>query len=223
MSVTGLYGITFLIGWFSAVGASLWETEFTFRKAWRECAACGVCLIGVLLFGGGRLALFPPVSETIRVASITRPGVGVFSASESGEARHLFSGEPLSAEEIAHIQQRSSSIADFLLESADVEAQAGAKLITFGEINLPVLKEDEPSLIQRARDLAQTRCIYMGLPLGTLNPGHKPVAEDKLVMIEPSGQIAWEYRKTRIPPGPEAATILPNTGLLPVMETPFGA
>jgi apolipoprotein N-acyltransferase len=222
ISVTGLYGITFLVGWFAAVGASVWEAEFALLQTWRECAAFCLCLIGVIAYGGGRLALFPPRSPTIRVASITRPGVGLFLEGEKAEELHLFSGEPLSDEEATKIRQRSRSIAAFLLERADVEAQAGAKLITFGEINLPVLKEDEPQLIQEARALAEKRGIYMGLPLGTLNPGRRPLVEDKLVLIDPSGQIPWQYHKTRIPPGLEAAIMPGNKGLLPVTDTPFG-
>src|SRR6202034_4466152 len=96
------------------------------------------------------------------------------------------------------VRQRANSISDFLLTRADVEAQAGAKLITFGELNLPVLKEDEPALFQRASDLAQKHGIYMGLALAVLDPGHRPSGGDPLVMIEPSGQIAWEYRKTKL-------------------------
>jgi apolipoprotein N-acyltransferase len=221
LSITGLPGVSFLIGWFASVAAALWDAGFVLPKAWRECAAFVLCLTAVLLYGGGRLAAFPPSSPTIRVASITRPGVGLFSASESEEQSHFFSGEPVSAEEIAKVRQRSNSIADFLLERADVEVQAGARLITFGEINLPVLKEDEPGLIQKARGLAERRRVYMGLPLGALNPGHTPLGEDKLVMIDPSGQIAWEYRKTRIPPG-EGTLMPPSSGRLPVVETPFG-
>jgi apolipoprotein N-acyltransferase len=222
LSVTGLYGITFLIGWFAAVGSSLWEAEFALCQTWRECAAFCLCLIGVLLYGGGRLAMFPPRSSTIRVASITRPGVGLFLTSEKAEERHLFSGEPLSNEQIGKVRERSRSIAAFLLERADVEASAGAKLITFGEINLPVLKDDEPDLVQKVRDLAERRGIYIALPLGTLSPGHRPAVEDKVVMIDSSGQVTWQYHKTRIPPGLEAAILHGNEGSLPVVDTPFG-
>ena len=60
------------------------------------------------------------------------------------------------------------------------------------------------------------------MPLAVFNIGHKPAAEDKLVMVEPSGLIAWEYHKTQIPPGREAAIVSANPGVLPVTETLFG-
>lgn len=223
LSVTGLYGITFLIGWFTTAADSVWEAGFAIPKVWRECTAFGLCLIAALLYGGGRLALFPPRSPTIRVASITRPDENLFPYPPSADLnKRVAMGEPLSAAETAQLHQRSNSIADFLLGRADVEAQAGAKLITFGEFNFPVLKEYEANLTRQAGGLAQRRGTYIALPLAVVNIGHKPSLEDKLVMIEPSGQIKWEYLKTQVPPGLEVAILAPSSGMLPVTETSFG-
>lgn len=223
LSVTGLYGITFLIGWFAAVANSLCEAGFAIRRDWRECAAFGLCLIAALFYGGGRLALFPPRSPTIRVASITRPDENLFPNPPSAALnKRVMMGGPLTDAETAQLRQRSNSIADFLLGRADVEAQAGAKLITFGEFNFPVLQQSEPDLIRQGSELAQRRGVYLALPLAVFNIGHKPSLEDKLVMIEPSGQIKWEYLKTEVPPGLEVAILAPSSGLLPVTETPLG-
>ena len=120
------------------------------------------------------------------------------------------------------LHRRSNSIADFLLARANVEAQAGAKLVTFGEFNFPVRKQYEADLTRQGIGLAQRRGIYIALPLAVFNIGHKPSLEDKLVMIEPSGQIKWKYLKTELPPGLEVAILAPSSGLLPVTETPFG-
>lgn len=223
LSVAGLYGITFLIGWFAAVADSLWEAGLVIPKARRECTAFGLCLIAALAYGGGRLAMFPPRSPTIRVASITRPDENLFPYPPSADLnKRVTIGERLTDAETAQLRQRSDAIANFLLGRADVEAQAGAKMITFGEFNFPVLKQYESDLIQQGSSLAQRRGIYIALPLATINIGHKPPLEDKLVMIEPSGQIKWEYLKTQIPPGLEVAILAPSSGLLPVMETAYG-
>lgn len=223
LSITGLYGITFLIGWFAAVANSLWEVEFAVPKAQRECLAFALLFTGVILYGGGRMTLFPPRSQTIRVASITRPDENRFPNPPGVDLnRRVMMGEPLSNAETAELHQRSNSIADFMLGRADFEAQAGAKLITFGEFNFPVLRQYEADLMQRGSELARARDIYIGLPLAVFNIGHKPSLEDKLVMIKPSGGIAWEYLKTQIPPGLEVAILAPSSGRLPVTETPYG-
>jgi apolipoprotein N-acyltransferase len=222
LSVTGLYGITFLIGWFAAVANSLWEAGCVVPKVRRECSVFGLCLIGVLLYGSGRLALFPPGSQTVRVASITRPDENRFPYPPSADLnKRVMMGEPLTDAETAQLHLRSNAIADFLLGRADLEAQAGAKLITFGEFNLPVLKQYEPDLIHQAGELAQRRGIYIALPMAVFNIGQKPAVGDPLVMIAPSGQVVWEYRKTQLPPG-EEKVVGAGSGQLPVSETPYG-
>jgi apolipoprotein N-acyltransferase len=222
LSITGLYGITFLIGWFASVGASLWDVGFVVSNARRECTALALCLTAVLLYGGGRLALFPPHAKTIRVASITRPDENLFPYPPGADLnKRVMSGDPLTDTETAQLHQRSNLIANFLFGRADLETQAGAQVITFGEFNFPVLKQYESDLIQQAGQLAQRRGIYIALPLAVFNIGHKPPVDDPLVMIDPSGHTAWEYRKTQIPPG-ETTLLTPSSGRLPVLETPDG-
>lgn len=131
-------------------------------------------------------------------------------------------GGLLTDTETGQLRQRSISIADFLLGRADLEAQAGAKIITFGEFNFPVLQQYEPDLIHQASELAQRRAIYIGLPLAVFNIGQKRPLDDTLVMIDPSGQVAWEYHKTQMPPGLEVKILTPSAGVLPVTDTRYG-
>jgi apolipoprotein N-acyltransferase len=222
LSITGLYGITFLIGWFAAVAESLWQARFVFPRVWRECAAFGICATAVLLFGGARLALFPPASDTIRVASITRPDDRLVPNPPSAElTMRVMTGGSISAREAAQQSARSKFIADKLLGRAEMEAQAGAKVVSFGEFSFPVLKQDEAALIRRASDLAERRGIYLALPLAVYNIGHIPPADDPFVMIDPSGRSVWEYRKTELPSG-EGAVLPAGTGELPAVDAPFG-
>jgi apolipoprotein N-acyltransferase len=223
VSITGLYGVTFLVGWFAAVAESLWESGFSAAKTRAESAAFALCLTAVLLYGDGRLALFPPHSPTIRVASITRPDENLFPYPPGADLnKRVRTGEPLTGTETAQLHERSNRIADFLLGRADLEAQAGAKLITFGEFNFPVLKLYEPDLVRQAGALAQRRGIYIALPLAVFDIGQTLPLDDKLVMIDPSGQVAWEYRKSQIPPGREVAVLTRSSGQLPVEQTPYG-
>jgi apolipoprotein N-acyltransferase len=223
VSVTGLYGLTFLIGWFSSVAQSLWQAGLDVNKARNECFAFALCLTAVVLYGEGRLTIFPPSAPTIRVASITRPDENLFPYPPSANLnRRVMMGEPLTDAETAQLHQRSNAIANFLFARADTEAQAGAKLVTFGEFNFPVLLQYEPDLIQQAAEVAQRRGIYIGVPMAVFNIGHKPSLDDKLVMIEPSGHIAWEYRKSEIPPGLEVAILTPSAGQLPFVDAPSG-
>ena len=223
LSIAGLYSITFLIGWCAAVMNAWWESEFEARKVCRELVAFGVVFVVASLYGEGRLTLRPPNSPTIRVASITRPDESQFPYPPSVDLnRRVMMGEPLSESETAQLHQRTIAITNFLFGRADIEAQAGAKVITFGEFNFPVLRQFKPELIAQGEQLARARGIYLALPLAVFNIGQTPPLEDKLVMIDPAGAIAWEYLKTEVPPGLEVAILAPSSGQLPVTPTPFG-
>jgi apolipoprotein N-acyltransferase len=224
LAFTGLFGITFLIGWFASVGNSICEARFVLAQVQREIWAFGLILAAVLLFGGGRLTFFPPRSPTIRVATITGPDPdslpdpGLFK----DLSHRLFAGEQLNPAEIDVVRRRSSSVVEFLLKRTDREAQAGAEIVTFGEGEFPVLKQDEATFLQRCRDLAHARNIYIGLPMATLDVGHIPSVEDKLVLVAPSNTIAWVYYKTQLFPGFEVREFAKSTGFLPMTTTPIG-
>src|SRR5450755_2107369 len=68
VSVTGIWGISFLLSWFAAVGNWAWERGF----AWPQVRLGGGLYAGilalVLLGGGARLALFSPDASLVRVA-----------------------------------------------------------------------------------------------------------------------------------------------------------
>lgn len=220
LSITGLYGITFLIGWFATVANSLWETRVDIAAIRREVMLFIGILLVTLTFGETRLILFQPQGQSIRVASITRPDLPLFPSAEL--EKRILAGQEIRPTDQAEIRRRAQSITDSLLTTADKEAQAGAQLIAFGEINLPVLKEDESALLQRGADLASERNIYIALPLGVLNPGHRPAAEDKLVMIDRSGKVLWQFLKAKPVPGAEAKALIANARGLPVADTAIG-
>src|SRR5215469_8277849 len=104
----------------------------------------------------------------------TRPDENLISYPPSADLnKRVMMGEPLSDIETAQLHLRSNSIADFLLGRADLEAQAGAKIIAFGEFNFPVLKQCEADLIHQASEVARRRGIFIALPLAVFDIGHK--------------------------------------------------
>src|SRR5260370_39371807 len=110
---------------------------------------------------------------------------------------------------------------DDLLSGAEREMQAGAKIVFWGETNAPVLKEDEAAFVARGTDMAAKYHVYLGMALGVLNRKTPPL-ENKLVLIEPNGHVAWEYNKARPVPGPEAALQVRGDGKLRALDTPYG-
>jgi apolipoprotein N-acyltransferase len=98
------------------------------------------------------------------------------------------------------------------------EAQAGAQIVAWSEANAYVLKRDEPAFIARGQQLARDEGIYLLMAMVTLTPGQDKI-ENKVVTIDPQGQIAATYFKNKLPPGENSVQ---GDGIIPVIDTPYG-
>jgi apolipoprotein N-acyltransferase len=151
LSVTGLWGITFLMGWFASMCNWIWEEGLDSKQVRRGSWLFAGTIATVTLLGGARIALFPPSSQTVRVASISKRAVkpGLSDA----VAGRMFQGQATS-EDMVLIQPWVTALHDDLLSRAEREMQAGAQIVFWGEANAPVLKEDEAALVTRGSEMA---------------------------------------------------------------------
>jgi apolipoprotein N-acyltransferase len=219
LSVTGLWGITFLIGWFAAVVNWSWESGPTLSRAWGPLVLFSCVYVAVILLGAARLAIFPTSSPTVRMASLspTKEGLRL----PDGLLRVVIRGNA-DAEQIKEFKTATSVGQNELLTRSEREAASGSKIIFWSETAAFVLKEDEPGLLARGRDLAAKYHIYLGLSLGTWTPGSEHPLENKFVFIQPTGEIAWQYLKARPTPGPETGMAVRSEGRLRQLDTPYG-
>ena len=220
LSVTGLWGVTFLIGWTAAAGNALWEEWISARRVSRVATMCALLVIITMLAGGARLALFPPAGKTVRVATLSGTN-GALHPDPKVIAR-FFRHEPLTPEEIATIRKNAAAIDDDLLNRSEREAKAGARIIFWGEANAPVLKEDEKDLIRRGGILAKANGIYLGMVLASWHLETTPPLENKIVLVQPDGISAWEFLKAHPVPGGEAAISIRGDGKVRALDTPYG-
>jgi apolipoprotein N-acyltransferase len=219
LSVTGLWGISFLIAWFAPICNLLWEEGWDSVRARRGAYAWLASIVTVMLVGGARLALFPPSSATVRVASLSRREIG--QPPSDATWNRLATNQPTDAD-LESIRSWGAVVGNDLLARAEREGQAGAKIVFWGEANAPIFKEDERAFIYRGAALASKYQMYLGMALGVWNIGKKQPIENKLVLIEPNGSVAWEYNKVRPVPGPEAAMQIRGDGKLRSLDTPYG-
>ncbi|NTU82622.1 MAG: hypothetical protein HGA45_25175 [Chloroflexales bacterium] len=193
LSITGMWGLTFLVTWLAPVVNWAWAQDFAWQRVRAGVLTYGGILTLVLLYGGGRMALFPPQSKTLQVASLTQT---------AEEGRFLEYG-------------------DRMLEQSRQQAQAGAEVIIWQEGAVQVLREDEASFIEKARALAQEEAVHLLLGLYTVPEGYPDVkAANQAVWITPDGDVKWRYLKGRPVPGdPDVA----GDGVIPRDQTVFGA
>lgn len=81
-----------------------------------------------------------------------------------------------------------------LMARSEQEMQSGAKIVFWAEISSQVLKDDEAAFVARGASLAAKCHAYLGMALVVLNQGKSPT-ENKFVLIQPDGRVAWEYNK----------------------------
>ena len=218
VSVTGLWGLTFLITWLAPVVNAVWAHNFDWRPARRSVFGFSAVLVGVLLFGSARLAFFPSTAPTVRVAGIVSRE-DLFTTIADMNPQALMPGTPAMR---SAAQKRFAPIVDDLFARSQQEAANGAKIIVWGETAAPVLAEEVATVLGRAGTLAQARQIYLQVGLIVFrNSDHFPFMENRAVLLDPTGAVVWDYHKARPTPG-ENTMVVAGPPLVPTVDTPYG-
>jgi len=219
VSVTGLWGVTFLIAWLAAVANWAWEHHFAWPAIRRGMLLPAGVLALVLLGGGLRLTFFPPTGSTVRIAAVTASRAVFFSDSAMSRfGSNFFSGK-ISQAELQQYRQAMARLDDDLFSRSLEQARAGAKMISWTEGGAIVVKEDEASLIERGRQFARKAGGYLNMGI-VVFMSHPPYGENETVLVDPSGQVLWHYDKAHPVLGKE--TYPPGDGIVPVVQTPYG-
>lgn len=222
-SVTGIWGISFLLAWSASVFNLLWERGFDFRRALMPVGSCLAVLALVILGGGARLATSAPNGPPVRVAMIADAGPsGADLWPTSDFPGRYFAGRELSDAEWDALGERSRARQGRLLERSMREAGAGAKMVFWAEANGAVREEDEPSLIARGAALARSRQIYIGMSLFVLPRDIRRKLQNKIVLLGPDGKLLTEYHKAVPVPGFEKQHLRPGSGRIGIVDTAYG-
>jgi apolipoprotein N-acyltransferase len=229
LSLTGMWSITFLIGWFASVVNYAWEAHFDMGRVGRGVAFCAAILAAVLLFGGIRLALNPPTGETVKVAVLTTNVSKEYwpDGEDTPLDKGLIAGT-LSAEEMKRVSGTMAEINTDLLTRTRVQARAGAKMVTWSEYNAGVFADAEAQFLAQAQQVAREEQIYLAFPLIVLelDPARRPAPErletNKSVMITPDGEIAYQYVKHNLLTGWEANRAIQGPRQINTIDTPYG-
>jgi apolipoprotein N-acyltransferase len=177
-------------------------------------------MIAVWLGGGMRLVLFAPDAPTVRIASLSGADRDLFAGVEGGVGAAV-SGR-VSEADVDRIRANADTILADLLRRADREARAGARIITWGETNSFAFKADEPAMIARGAAFAREHGVYLGMAPAVFAPGRDKPLENKIVLLDPEGAVAFEYWKAIPVPGPDAAVQATSDGRIQTADSPYG-
>jgi apolipoprotein N-acyltransferase len=220
LSITGMWGITFLIMWCAAILNELWEHRFDWRPLRGLVGLFAGVLVVVLLFGSLRLYMAAPASQSVEAATITIDSKTVQDA--TGAIDWASFNRSTDAERGA-LRPKLAATLDQMLARSQAALDSGAKIVAWQESSAWVLEEDKPAVLEQAATLAKRYGAYLQISLEVLTRTPSlPYLRDQSILIDPTGQILWAYDKTHPVPYDEAFVTISGPGKLPIVDTPFG-
>lgn len=183
-SVTGIYGVTFLICWFASVAADLLHNEDP-AGARRAALVYGVVLLSVLTFGGVRL-LLPQSGGTVRVS-----GLHVYDL-RSRPVQDTWDNVSKDPQAFRNMTDR---ILNNLLAATAKEAAAGSKIVIWSELSPLMLYEDQDKYINAIRQCArENRILLVACPY-ILSQDLQGKDTNKLLIVDEQGEVVLEHLK----------------------------
>lgn len=202
VSVTGLWGIPFVIGWFASLVNYLWENGFKITRF--ALASAGLILI-ILGLGFGRTLLAPQPEQTAVIAGFSLP---------DGKLQEVMG--QLQAGNEAEFRQAVDDLHAAELDQIRVLARQGANIVSMQEAAGMGMSDQVDALILNASSLAKEEGIYIILP--TLDVEKSPV-ENVVHIIDPNGTVALTHVKYG---GNMFEGSLEGDGVLQTVDTPYG-
>lgn len=216
ISITGPYGIAFLIGITATIATRLMEkpSNVALRHYGLPLAAG---LLAIIASGQARLTLSTPSPNiaTVKVAAIT-PDLSARLAANALLSGASLPPSPADTARVRSTQTRAAygQIAIALIADTRRAARAGAKVVVWSETAAPTTGADKPALLVQVADTSRREGIYIVAAIGV------PFERNETFLYGPDGRQLWHYRKNHPVPGMEP--MAPFANAVPVVATPYG-
>jgi apolipoprotein N-acyltransferase len=197
-SVTGLWGIVFVLTWCASVVNWVWQSGLNSETTGTGLVVFGSILASVLIAGRVRLNQAPATTHNVRVATVGWPE-GILDAQQVMRAF----APALSTDEQAALRTALARVHEhFIAKTADA-VRAGAKIVVWPEANIVVYRSDESAVLTRLRALAREHDIYLLVGMAVLDVAPKRSFENRAMLFDPTGSTA--LRATSSPPRCQAS------------------
>ena len=181
-SVTGIWGITFVVTWFGSV-AAFGLVRYLNNKPVGRVMVLYLGVAGLIITLGSWRLSQPPLPNTARVASLhvqDRPGmVRLWGLNKTSPVA---------------FRAASDSVIHQLLIATRQQARAGAQVVLWGEGSPPLLPADEARLLDSLKRLTSETGIYLVASPFVYETAPKK-NQNKLWLIDPTGQLMFTHIK----------------------------
>ncbi len=192
VTVTGIYGITFIMYWTAAMVIWIWNNRSNQKALKKYVRVFGLVMALVFVYGVFMYHFAGNPERSVRIAGVTVPVSHLLNDDEDVYA--TFYTDTFTDENITNTQDKLEAVADALFTKTKQEADAGAEFVFWSELNGAVLKQDEAALLQKASTTAKEEGIYLVVSLLVKTP-YEDLKENKTVAFNPQGEQVAEYFK----------------------------
>ena len=206
-SITGMWGITFLVAWFGSLVNWGWEHNFQWKQIKSGALAYTAIIILVCAYGTVRLWAAPEPTGIVKVASFT---------AEEFHPGELF---PMVNSDLTGFRAKTTAIHEEYLAQTIAAAQQGAKIVLWPEMAGSGYGEDVVALVERSQTIAREEGIYLAFPALARFADENRTDENILYIIDPTGEVVIEHVKYG---GNMIEGTLLGDGVLQAVETPYG-
>lgn len=207
-TLTGMFGISFVIAWFASIVNWIWEHNFSLQSIKIGSIIYGSLFTVIMLYGGIKLSFYPIELKTVKIASISG-NTNIFYIIPDAEnaQKHVSSYEAI--EEQVNLTRNA--------------AREGAKIIVWHEGALVLNTKNIFELTHRMKQIADAYDAYILMSYLELSvrENEKPF-NNKAVLFDKDGETVWEYKKSNLGPGPEMESTNAGDGILPYVDTKYG-
>ena len=207
-SLTGMWGITFLVAWFASLVNWAWERGFQWEQVKSGAIPYAVIMLLVLAYGSVRFLAAPEPTASVKVASFT------------AEAFHPGELFPMVNSDLDGFREKTTAIHDKYIDQTVAAAQQGAEMVVWPEMSGSGYTEDVDALVERGQAVAREEGIYLAITAMSLFADENRTDENKLYIIDPNGEVVIEHVKYG---GNMIEGTLLGDGVLQSVETPYGA
>ncbi len=212
VSITGVWGPSFLVGWLASIINLLWEEKFELKKVKLPVSVFTGLFLLIVIWGSIRLAFFAPVSGTVKVGS-------VIAGFEEDNMFYKYEDDMSETEKLREKEKYRAltfKIQDELFAASEKLIPSNINILSWASGNAVVFAEDEAALIIRMQNFAKVNQVYFFPSLLVLGD-YKGPDQNHVLAIKPDGFIAYDHYKGR---NPDAS--LYQGSLIEFINTPYG-
>lgn len=184
-SVTGMWGLTFMITWFGSVIYWLIENKTNRKASLKGASVYFSILLAVIIYGIARLYL-PSTAATVKIA-----GIHCHDKRIEGEQMN----DRLENKDSTAFKKISDTIIQHLINETIKQSDAGAKIVVWSEISSKILKRDEDSLVTVFKQLARQQKIYLVTTPYEVTSATEGKPENKTLLFSPDGELVLTHYK----------------------------